>query len=74
MDAKLGTAWVAPREGAKVLALKDRIALEADWMGDRLAQDALLHLSALDNEHKTNLALTGSPLTDYDLKRIAACE
>jgi hypothetical protein len=80
---KLGTEWCAPGEGAKLRELLD--ALEP--RGPRSALDysssrvpAIERLSRLGGEsvglreRRTNLRLTGEPLQEYDLQRIAEVE
>lgn len=80
MDTKLGTVWVAPGEGATVARLFE----DAENLLMRLSgatpltksafQNLAKQIKALGQDHRTDLALTGAPLTDYDLKRIAVCE
>ena len=66
----LGTKWVAPGEGATAVELEDVVG-SASEQGRQFWQ----HLHELQvRGGQTNLALTGEPLTDYDLRRIAVCE
>lgn len=74
-ETKQGTKWVGKGEGAKRIDLM-RLLDTVDPRSDS-AWDRLLFLSNMGNGDKympTNLALTGEPLTDEDLKRIAECE
>ena len=75
----LGTKWVAPGEGATVRDLMEALPYNKPLIGDSLCLriEARTHLNAkmgLGLEAKTNLALAGGPLTNYDLRRIAVCE
>ncbi len=72
MTAGIGTEWVAPGKGATAKELRDAIPKSLEKPVDEGM--ALGHLFGMDPDHITNLALTGAPLTAYDLKRIAACE
>ena len=66
----LGTKWVAPGEGATAVELEDAIGSWRECGGG-----LWVHLHELQvRGGQTNLALTGEPLTDYDLSRIAVCE
>ncbi len=77
-----GTTWVAPGEGATVVELLN-MRWEGDYFGYRATPtgsyiEAAEHLDRLWDHHgegyRTNLALTGAPLLEYDLRRIAVCE
>jgi hypothetical protein len=81
-----GTAWTAPGQGADASALWDAIGVyrerfAAECGGDQHKDpdtydaDKRLEFFGLKGENpRTNLRLTGSPLTADDLKRIAECE
>lgn len=79
-----GTAWTAPGQGAELLQLAKAAGFKllyepskADLANEMLAHlDAQAHTSEQDTdwEAKTNLSLTGAPLTPEDLERIAKCE
>lgn len=65
-----GTEWVEPGTGATIRELRD--SLQDKW--GPVAADADGRLVELANEafsRRTNLHLTGDPLTADDLKRIA---
>ena len=79
-----GTAWTEPGQGATVPEL--RAALMSDYYSpNRTAAKTHEDFSETmftlddrifageDDSHRTNLALTGHPLTADDLKRIAEC-
>jgi len=81
MEAKLGTRWVGKREGATLDQISQVLEPPRGMRGDLRLRRAhrqliLLHLKhhPLCWNHKTNLALTGLPLTAEDLKRIAEFE
>ncbi len=76
MSTAIGTEWVAPGQGATLMAL-NKATWPIEWTPRKKRADK--HLYALSMKHKTteyktNLALTGAALTAYDLTRIAACE
>lgn len=80
-ETKLGTKWVGKGEGATVGEIEilcERFILSYPWQMHmvmiRLCQKILNCLRYKNKDNKTNLALTGEPLTDEDLKRIAECE
>lgn len=75
MNAGIGTKWVAPGKGATIQKLTDAIRATYGMDSGGTLDDAWERLITLyDLDHRTNLALTGAPLSVYDLKRIAACE
>jgi hypothetical protein len=78
-----GTEWTDPGQGATVMQLKEAVAtinLEGDSYVDatghllqiatRVSSDAYM-VTGLDWDYRTNLRLTGAPLTAEDLRRIA---
>lgn len=78
-----GTEWTAPGQGATVkrivAALSDMDPAKQTAFECAAWNCALSHLpagsaDAVKNLRRTNLRLTGSPLTAEDLKRIAECE
>ncbi len=74
LNDRLGTVWVAPGEGATVQEISD--AIRASYgiaLGGGL-DAAWPRLVDLGLKHVTNLALKGTPLSAYDLKRIAVCD
>ena len=70
-----GTDWVDRGKGAMVRTLLYLVAEQGSGKG---AGDAALRLSQLAArrgiEHQTNIEITGNSLTEYDLRRLAACE
>jgi hypothetical protein len=73
-----GTAWTKPGKGATVGEFLDSLLhAKADW---RSSWTARYHLGELgrvrhgfNEAQKTNLSLTGAPLTAEDLRRIETC-
>jgi len=74
MEAKLGTRWVGKGEGATVKDLHHFIWTAHPRPLDDAWGQAMTNLHKKLDSKKTNIALTGEPLTDDDLKRIAECE
>ena len=69
-----GTKWVAPGEGATTIEIAKAV-WHPPYTDNK--KKALLRMRDIHTgpvQQKTNLALTGEPLTDYDLRRIAVCE
>jgi len=67
---KAGTIWVAPNEGATSGEL-----FEALHNVERQTSQVIVLFNRLirrPNNLRTNLSLTGEPLTDYDIRRIEA--
>lgn len=65
---KLGTVWIDPGQGATTRELAEKVNEGMyDYMGDAL--DNLDRLT-YDTSYRTNLALTGEPLTSSDVRRI----
>jgi hypothetical protein len=69
IKAKLGTDWVGKGEGATISEI-----LAAKRLLPTKISRHLWKISLSKLHHKTNLILTGEPLTDEDLARIAQCE
>lgn len=80
IEPKPGTKWVGKGEGAKISSFNMALFLRNKY--DQLYKMAKFHLRSMADfntvrshlNYRTNLALTGEPLTDEDLKRIAECE
>ncbi len=66
-----GTRWTAPGEGDAIITILRTVNLYIKRSEAReIAKDRLFKLSkAID--YRTNLALTGEPLTAEDIQRIA---
>ena len=73
MEPKPGTKWVGKGEGATVKNIDRRLPGDSDLENHAIGRCFDLYL-AYGVEHRTNLALTGEPLNDEDLKRISECE
>jgi hypothetical protein len=75
-QGKLGTEWCAPGSGAHVgeLGAAARSYEVAHRLGACAADIAIVKLSRHHAGFRTNLRLTGRPIQDYDLRRIADCE
>lgn len=79
-ETKLGTRWVGKGEGASLPDLRKEVQ-DFCTNANRVnrCRAAWYHIqrhfpNAVYSCWITNLALTGEPLTDEDLKRIAECE
>lgn len=76
IKGNLGTTWVEPKKGATWTELGNAIPLyrPAEIRGD-IFMEAVKKVEVNElhrGKFKTNLALTGKPLQEYDLKRILA--
>lgn len=75
----LGTSWDAPGNGATVVELWDQLEafLSDNHRASEKTRAAFANLSWMikkrGQEYRTNLALTGKPICDYDLERICIC-
>lgn len=76
-----GTAWTKPGQGATVCdllsGLRNRIG--AEHVAAKRAARLYLYSLSVEGHHecgcsRTNLRLTGAPLTEYDIRRIEQCE
>jgi hypothetical protein len=73
----LGTVWVAPGEGATVREMLGVLlmnALAEGWVCSReekAAESRFRGISSSMMDTRTNLALTGNPLLDYDFVRMS---
>lgn len=76
MSEKLGTVWVAPGMGATGADLVKAIGTMPtdDRVFSLLWLAAIQRVNQVNLALRTNLALTGEPLTGYDLRRIAVCD
>lgn len=76
----VGTFWTKPGTGASIVELWDAGEAFLVKMGraSELTRAAFLRLSrmikAFGQDYRTNLAVTGEPLTPYDVERISTCE
>jgi hypothetical protein len=70
-----GTRWTELGQGATAIELYVAIGKRFPINGNEGAPSAPLdHLFSFQGNHRTNLALTGAPLTAEDLKRIEECK
>ena len=67
MNNKLGTKWVAPGEGDSMADLRTAAAEVFGYLKDC---DKFNH----NPGRLTNLALTGEPMTQYDIERMIHCD
>jgi hypothetical protein len=74
------TYWVKPGTGASIVELWDagEAFLVKTGRASELTRSAFSRLSrmikAFGQDYRTNLAVTGEPLTSYDVERISKCE
>jgi hypothetical protein len=74
-EQRCGTTWAGPEKGATVQELIEATRVEG---GASVSTDHGRRLFTLayrcGADYRTNLALTGLPITYYDLRRIASAK
>ena len=73
-DATLGTEWCAPGKGATAGMLSTMARAALHYLNHNDDGRAWIHADSFGAFRRTNLRLTGRPLTAADLERIARCE
>ena len=69
-----GTIWVGKGEGAMTIEIATEIHKVEPSAKTERAFERLVEIDPNCQAIRTNLRLTGSPLTPYDLERISQCE